>query len=69
MTRKVFVAHLPDLIEPADYPTDRDGREVRLRIRVSADGVEVLGDAMRPAALEALLAALGPDAIEQMLCG
>jgi hypothetical protein len=69
MARTVFVPHLPDLIHPADYATDPGGGEVRLRLRVTADGVEVLGDAMRPGELEALLAALGPDAIEQMLCG
>lgn len=69
MSVKVFVRHLPDLIHPSDYASDPEGREVRLRVRVTADGVEVLGDAMRPGELEALLEALGPDAIEQMLCG
>ena len=69
MARTVFVPHLPDLIDPADYATDPGGRVVRVRLRVTPEGLEILGDAMRPGELEALLAALGPDAIEQMLCG
>ncbi|MCP4663126.1 MAG: hypothetical protein GY856_47655 [bacterium] len=64
-----FVEHLPDLIHPQDYSSDPEGRRVRLRIRPSADGVEVLGDAMRPAVLEELLEELEPEEIEQMLCG
>lgn len=64
-----FVERLPDLIHPEDYPSDPEGRRVRLRIRPTAEGVEVLGDAMRPAQLEKLLEELGPDVVEQMLCG
>jgi hypothetical protein len=64
-----FVPHLPDLIQPEDYAGDPDGRRVRFQIRATADGVEVLGDAMRPEGLEKLLAALTPEVIEQMLCG
>lgn len=69
MTDYRFVDHLPDLIHPEDYPSDPDGRRVRLRIRATAEGVEVLGDAMRPAELEELLEALGAERVEQMLCG
>jgi hypothetical protein len=64
-----FVAELPDLIHPEDYAGDPEGRRVRIRIRATAGGVEILGDAMRAPELEALLEALGPDCIEQMLCG
>jgi len=64
-----FVEDLPDLIQPEDYAEHPDGRLVRLRITVTKDGVEILGDAFRPEALEAILARLGPDEIEQMLCG
>lgn len=67
--RRCFVEHLPDLISPEDYAADPEGRRVRLRIRVTADGVEVLGDAVRPIDLDALLEALDPAVIEQMLCG
>lgn len=69
MTERRFVDDLPDLIEVEDYGDDPAGRRLRLRIRASADGVEVLGDAMRVQELERLLAALDPDEIEQMLCG
>ncbi|WP_058554399.1 radical SAM-modified peptide, FtsH ternary system-associated [Thiohalocapsa sp. ML1] len=69
MTARRFVADLPDLIQPEDYAADPRGRRLRLRIRASADGVEVLGDAMQVQELERLLAELSPEEIEQMLCG
>jgi hypothetical protein len=64
-----FVPHLPDLIHAEEYAGDPDGRRVRVRIRVTPDGVEVLGDAPRPEAIERLLEYLGATVIEQMLCG
>ncbi len=69
MTEYRFVEQLPDLIQPPEYQDDPDGKRVRLRITVSADGVEVLGDAMRVATLEQMMKALDPESIEQMLCG
>jgi hypothetical protein len=69
MTERRFVEHLPDLISPEEYAGDPGGRRVRVRIRVTAEGVEVLGDAVRPEALERLLDGVDPAAIEQMLCG
>jgi hypothetical protein len=65
----VFVPHLPDLITPEEYDAHPDGRLVRLEIRVTEDGVQILGDAFRPATLERLFTALGAGAIEEMLCG
>ena len=65
----VFVESLPDLIDAAEYADHPRGGLVRLRIVVSHDGVEVLGDALRPVNIEALLTALGGGAMEQMLCG
>jgi len=64
-----YVESLPDLIDPEEYVTQPEGKLVRVRIAVTDSGVEVLGDALRPVTLEAVLAALGPDQIEQMLCG
>lgn len=64
-----FVEDLPDLIQPEDYPDHPAGRLVRFRISVTGDGVEILGDAFRPDALEEILRRLGPGEIEQMLCG
>jgi hypothetical protein len=60
---------LPDLIQPEEYPRDPDGKRVRVQIRCTADGVEILADAMRPIAVERLLESLDPEEIEQMLCG
>jgi len=65
----VFVTELPDLIQPEEYAVHPSGGLVRVRIDVGAEGVEVLGDALRPAVLEELLAALGGGPPEQMLCG
>lgn len=64
-----FVEDLPDLIQPEEYADHPEGRLVRLRISVTADGVEILGDAFRPEVFEEILRRLGPDEIEQMLCG
>jgi FtsH ternary system-associated peptide len=64
-----FVEHLPDLITPDEYGGDPAGRRVRVRIRITAEGVEVIGDAVRPDELERLLGALDPAVLEQMLCG
>ena len=61
-----FVHQLPDLIHPEDYAGDPEGQ--RMRIRATAEGVELLGDAMRPEALERLLETLDAEVIEQMLC-
>jgi hypothetical protein len=64
-----FVGNLPDLIQPEEYADHPDGRLIRLRISVTEDGVEILGDAFRPEVLEEILRGLGPGEIEQMLCG
>jgi len=69
MSEPRFVPSLPDLIEPHEYASDPGGRRVRVRIRLTPEGVEVLGDAVRPAELEKLLETLGAQVIEQMLCG
>ena len=69
MTGYRFVEDLPDLIQPEEYADHPEGRLVRLRISVTQDGVDILGDAFRPEALEEILGRLGPDEIEQMLCG
>jgi hypothetical protein len=64
-----MVEHIPDLIQPEEYEEHPEGRLVRISISVDGGGVQVLGDAFRPEVLERLLETLGPDAIEQMLCG
>ncbi len=64
-----FVEHLPDLIEPAEYPDDPNGRMVKMRLRADDQGVEILGDAACASNLEALLEEMEVEVIEQMLCG
>ncbi|WIM99421.1 hypothetical protein ACTOB_003072 [Actinoplanes oblitus] len=69
MHENIFVESLPDLISAEEYADHPDGRLIRLRIDCDDDGVRILGDALRPAELEALLRELGGGPTEQMLCG
>lgn len=69
MTEYTFVNDIPDLIHPEDYAADPCGRRVRLCIRPDGEGLEIIGDAIRPDELERLLEGLGVETIEQMLCG
>ncbi len=69
MTEFRFVEHIPDLIHPEDYAEDPQGRRVRLRIRHTEHGIEIIGDAIQPQELEKLLKGLDVKTIEQMLCG
>lgn len=69
MTRHEYVDHLPDLIQPDEYAGDPQGRRVKIRVRVTERGVEILGDAVRPDEIERILLDLDPETIEQMLCG
>jgi hypothetical protein len=64
-----YVSDLPDLINAEEYPDHPDGRLVRLRIRVTETGLEIVGDAFRPESVEAIMAELGAAEIQQMLCG
>lgn len=64
-----FVPYLPDLIQPHEYISDPNGTKVRIRIQATSRGVEVLGDSLRPEAIEQLLASLETTPVEQMLCG
>jgi len=68
MTPKKIVARLADLMTPADY-RDETAKKIRLRIRLTPDGVEILGDAMYVAELEALLDTLNATEMERTLCG
>ncbi|NUT90454.1 MAG: hypothetical protein HOY78_00350 [Saccharothrix sp.] len=69
MTTYEFVDDLPDLVQPEEYEDHPTGGLVRLRISVENGEISILGDALRPELIERLLEALGPEAIEQMLCG
>jgi hypothetical protein len=63
-----YVAHLPDLITDDDYLRP-EVKKVRVRITLTDEGVEILGDSMYAGLLEKLLAQAGADEIERMLCG
>lgn len=64
-----MVEHLPDLIAPEMYERYPRGDLVRIQISVEDGCVRILGDALRPELIERLLEDLGPDVVEQMLCG
>jgi hypothetical protein len=69
MAQYRIVETLPDLISPEEYQDHPHGDVVRVRICVEDGVIRILGDAMRPELLEQLLERLGPETIEQMLCG
>lgn len=69
MSKTIFVQNLPDLLHYADYVNDPESKKMRIRIRMTDDGVDILGDAQRPDVLDDLLEGLGPDAVEKVLCG
>ncbi len=64
-----FVEHLPDLITESDYQDPPNIQKVKVRIRATEDGVEVLGDSMYAPLLEQFLEELEPEELERMLCG
>lgn len=64
-----FVARLPDLITAEDYATADRVKKVRVQITLSDEGVEILSDSPYPLLLDDLLAQLGADEMEQVLCG
>jgi hypothetical protein len=64
-----FVPHLPDLITERDYQDPPQTKRIRLRISLTDDGVEVLGDTMHAPVLEALLRGVGAKEIQKMPCG
>lgn len=64
-----FVGHLPDLITEEDYHDAPDVKKVRLRIQITEQGIEILGDSMYAGELEELLRQMGAKEIERMLCG
>jgi hypothetical protein len=67
--RHVFTESIPDLINADEYDRYPDGTLVRVRISVSENGVEILGDGLRPELVEEILTAIGGGPVEQMLCG
>ena len=68
-----YVGELEELLRPGDYDQPNAGRLVRLRIRRTADGVELLADSPDPRLVDRLLGQvasdLGIDELEALLCG
>lgn len=64
-----FTDSLPNLITPADYRQDDHGCKIRIRIRQTEEGIEIIGDSRHIAELETLLAATGIKEMERVLCG
>ncbi len=64
-----FVAHLPDLMTATDYTAPDSDHKVRVRISVTEQGIEILGDALNENLLEDLLNKIGAKEMERMLCG
>ncbi|OUL34975.1 hypothetical protein BV372_12775 [Nostoc sp. T09] len=64
-----FVSYLPDLITEEDYLLSSEQKKIRVRINMNNEGVDILGDSMYAYLIEELMAQLGADEIERILCG
>ncbi len=68
-----YVGELEELLRPGDYDAPDAGRLVRLRIRRTSGGVELLADSPDPRLLDDLFGKLardlGIDELEALLCG
>ena len=67
--KKIFVAHLQDLIKGDDYLDPSRHQKLHIQISITDEGVDILGDSRHVLLLEELLAQISVDDIEQMLCG
>ena len=63
-----FVDKLEDLIQPEEYENENSGK-IRIRIKKTMSGVEILGDALNPQLLEKILNEISDETIEMTLCG
>ena len=64
-----IVAALPDLMRPEDYLAAASVKKVRVRLTLSDDGLEILGDSLYVESLERLLRLAGNHTLERSLCG
>lgn len=64
-----YINHLPDLMTWDDYERADCRKQIRFRLTVTDEGLEIIGDSPYPHLIEELLESLGPDVIEMMLCG
>jgi hypothetical protein len=69
-----LVSQLPDLMQPQDYRETGTKKKIRLRLTITEQGIEILGDALHAAELEELLTAASRQrnplpVLERTLCG
>ncbi len=64
-----FVEDIPDLMTWDDYEAAHEKRVVRFQLRVTDEGLEIIGDSPYPDLLEKLLAQMEVKMMEMMLCG
>jgi hypothetical protein len=69
LSHPVFVRHLPDLMTPEDYNDTSGRKKIRIQIKSTEQGIEVLGDSMYPDLLVNLFSKLEIKEIETVLCG
>ncbi len=68
-TVPTFTTRLPELMTAADYDAAHRKKTVRLRLKVTDEGLEIIGDTPYPQLLDQLLTGLEPETIERVLCG
>ncbi len=68
-TKIKYVEHIPDLMDWDDYEVADKKKVVRVQLRVTDEGLEIIGDSPYPHLLEDLLAGIDPKVLEMMLCG
>ena len=65
----VNAEELPDLLTEEDYAQEGAPKKIKLRLKATERGIEILGDSMYPEELEALLRGIGAEEIGMVLCG
>ncbi len=64
-----YTNHLPDLMTEDDYMKASDQKRIRLQLKITDQGIEIIGDSQYPHLLDKILEALEPHQIEKVLCG
>ena len=64
-----FVPELPDLITYNDKKNENNHKRVKIKIELTDDGIEILGDSPFDHTLDDLLIQSGVKEIQQVLCG
>jgi len=64
-----YVQDLPDLLTAEDYRQESSPKKIRLRIKTTEQGIDILGDSMYPEELEIMFRQLDAREIRMILCG